>query len=708
MANKTYIVSVGTSLITHYNDKKKDHNPIDIRDYDNPELGPGEDDDSCAQNLDKWLQCKANNTDRKKLSAELGTLLLEKPIPDAKDTILLLHTKTRSGQLCATRIKGILEEVCAGVCVCLISLDKIGKPNDLEFVTAGLPQLIHVLNTKIGEAKADGREVILVPTGGYKAFIPYFVIMGILHQIPCRYVYEESDCVLKLPALPLHIDLDVWSHIEGAIETLAGKDKAEADNSRIFKTLDDRYPGLLTKSDKKLEKSSVAGVFSARAEEQRGKSRLQYHTENSPLLDLLGDELRSKFLRLAAIGPHIWRGDRVPEMADHALLHHADLFAMAERVLLPLFLKEEEFLKPHELFALLCALHLHDCGHVMGGIELKDGVFHRFFVTEIREFHHVLGYLRLKEPCKHALAGVPIYEALSKPKDDTHFEGDSWGDSSNKIWEDYLRVPAILGLYHRKKMKLLNNSTLKDWNGGYRFVANSGLEVLPTFEENFLEPQRVAGQEISFNRALLLVCLLRVIDSLDEQQSRVGGEVALLFHERMLKTQWTAEEKRATRLKPVLQSVMSEKMDCLKKLNSLLDGRIENDKELDKTASAVRAWMSEEKGLTPEQREAAFEYAASRIAVQMLRFQPDPLRKKRHVKAVRISSNIVEQKLGLTVKLLHEPEQAEAKKELERARKSLEEEYQGPEKLDEKSVVCMTLADAGITFAYEVGSCPNK
>ena len=48
--------------------------------------------------------------------------------------------------------------------------------------------------------------VVLNPTGGYKALVPYTVLVGMLKRVPCRYIFEQSDALLELP--PLQVEFE--------------------------------------------------------------------------------------------------------------------------------------------------------------------------------------------------------------------------------------------------------------------------------------------------------------------------------------------------------------------------------------------------------------------------------------------------------------------------------------------------------------------
>ncbi len=48
--------------------------------------------------------------------------------------------------------------------------------------------------------------MILNPTGGFKALVPYTVLVGMLKRASCRYIFEQSEALLDLPPLPIQLD----------------------------------------------------------------------------------------------------------------------------------------------------------------------------------------------------------------------------------------------------------------------------------------------------------------------------------------------------------------------------------------------------------------------------------------------------------------------------------------------------------------------
>jgi len=432
----TYIVSVGTSLIGWYNLQP---NPKKIKNNEEKFWKLAERSGEIFENL--LMNNLPVNNGAPTASAELSSLLKDTNKPAQTDPIKLVHTVTSPAKACAICIKQVLTNLGYSD-IEPIPVTELSDVSGAVFYEKGLPNLIHTLVDLINNAKNQGSEIILIPTGGYKAIIPYFVLMGILFKIPCRYIYEDSDNVIELPPLPLHADLSRWTGLEAILESLEGKKPSAIGTWSLPRKAGilGMIHNLLIEENGSLKKSPLCDLLETRVQEDRRRSELQFKTLNSPLLHYLvkynngnpDNSLKNMFLKIAEIGPNIWKGDRVPEMADHALRHHADLFHLAERILLPIFYHYESryckpFLSTEELFVLLGALHFHDCGHVLGSVTLDDDATLRLFPMEIRDHHHVLGYLRLMEPKKHGGTGKVIHDKLfnqSQSEDDKQFLQD--------------------------------------------------------------------------------------------------------------------------------------------------------------------------------------------------------------------------------------------------------------------------------------------
>ena len=157
-----------------------------------------------------------------KLSAEIHSLAR---IPvKADDRVLLLSSDTPEGLACATAVAGFLEhhwiglqvvtEVVTGLQV--DDAERFRRVGVVEFTRRCLRE-IRDYHTPISGQPAN---VILNPTGGYKALVPYAVLIGMLKNIPCRYIFEQSATLLELPPLPVEFRRSTFEAYKPLLEQL--------------------------------------------------------------------------------------------------------------------------------------------------------------------------------------------------------------------------------------------------------------------------------------------------------------------------------------------------------------------------------------------------------------------------------------------------------------------------------------------------------
>lgn len=654
----TYIVSVGTSLIGWCNHNKFESDEgIPIKEKEWKEGLSNKHDYS-----QKLMKLSLRNGETSIASAELSSLLKDDILkPKSEDSIFLVHTNTLMATACAEFIKKEMEKQ-GYQYIELKPLHGMSDVSGSDFYKKGLPNLIHTLVELINNAQP---EFVLVPTGGYKAIIPYFVLIGILYKIPCRYIYEDSNNVIELPPLPLHADLSQWTGLEAILESLEKKGYTaiyEWSLPRKAGILGMIHNLLIEDEDNLLKKSPLCDLLEKRVQEDRRRSELQFKTLKSPLLHYLVDDnkdnpdksLRDMFLRIAEIGPNIWKGDRVPEMADHALRHHADLFHLAERILLPIFFHYEinlrkPFLSPEELFVLMGALHFHDCGHVLGSITLDDGKKLRLFPMEIRDHHHVLGYLRLMEADKHGGTGKVIHDKLFN---------QSLSEENKQLLQNLLKAIAVIGLYHRKKMLLEKN----DFSWGF-FGQASKPYLLSLKEHLATEPlcvNDINDKPIDYDRASLLVALLRIIDGLDEQASRTGGPDEIAFHLSQLETEAVEEKHRSESLGKSLTA-----LGLMTNIEKIVKGAV--NKFIEKEGKgykdeSLEAFDSLDENTFREQYQSLieknhehegliFEYASALFRTYFKNFQKIPYGEKAFVDQIKIQNCINGEDILFTINL---------------------------------------------------------
>lgn len=587
-------------------------------------------------------------------SAEIDSLL-KKDICDG-DKIILLCSMTVECLYAALAIRMFIKKRSNNIDVNVRVVEGLVEAKEINFEKVGLPSFLNKVYEYVKEGQKGNYKVVLNPTGGYKALFSAMTIVGLICGLEIIYLFEESEYLVTIPALPLQVNIPAWTQIETVVDLLKGK--TDFRDNQIYKNAKDKIGALLIKKDEAqtLEASALVELFKEYANKERGKPELITRTENSPLLSYLKDEPRKIFLHLTEIGHLIWKGDRVPEMADHALRHHSDIFHLAERFLLPIFYYNAEFLSPNELFVLLCALYLHDCGHVIGAIKRKNGSFFRLLPTEIRDHHHVLSYLRLKYPNEKSYLGDLIYNHLC----DTAQDDDNCAQRYQQAWDDYLHTVATIGLYHRKKMKLKENKSYEFFKC-YDLDINDDTEFPPLTERLGLEKERlyVFGNEIELERAILLVSLLRIIDSLDEQVSRTGDVNDIRFHFAHISVLAEDQRRRAETLKSALNENAQNNINNITKLTNLLEGlkkqyRQDEEKGFQPNNNDVQAVTSQQfreklEALiwTKENKVLSLEYVYAYVDCFFKDFQKGPYAEKAYIKGISIDS----QKSGGIIKI---------------------------------------------------------
>ena len=464
--------------------------------------------------------------------AELTALFGRDPKPQKCDCVTLIGTRTNEGDFCCQVLKAIFDNLC--ISCSIIQPKYLGLAEDKTFVEKGLLEFLNRCYDEIMQWKNKDYQVILCPNGGYKALIPYVTLSGLIEGLEIRYVYESSAAAMALPHLPIGPDMAAFEEHLLPLEDIQHETDGEKRKAAIG-ALPENLQSLFNEENG----FSDLGEFLWKAYRTTADlTPLGRATGNKSLLAHLNDDLRAKFRALAGLDHLIWKGDRVPEMVEHASRHHTNLFRIAQRIILPCYrCFGDQFLNDEELFTLLCGLMVHDCGHVVGSVDWpawKTDDKERLFPGEIREFHHILGYMRLEGGCKSSPID-PIYNELQ--------ELDAYkGIDAQKIWESYLKAPATAGLYHRKIMPLKKGEANFSDCGFYN---NSGKGIGPL--ENV--QVEVAGKNIDPQKMLLIVALLRLIDSLDMQSSRAGGISYVNFHMSALGSEISALSLRIKDLK---------------------------------------------------------------------------------------------------------------------------------------------------------------
>lgn len=181
---KTFIVSVGTSVITNYKRKFQ---------Y------------KAAFEIDEVVGHLRNAVEKKLLeetSAEIKTLVKAGISPE--DNVYLLSTDTKDGKIASNILKTFISGVLNNSNVKELIVEGLQVEDSRKFRDEGIKNLISLIQKIIiDETPSD---FYLIISGGFKAVVPYLTIAGMLYDIAVLYIFESTDELIKLPPVPIKFD----------------------------------------------------------------------------------------------------------------------------------------------------------------------------------------------------------------------------------------------------------------------------------------------------------------------------------------------------------------------------------------------------------------------------------------------------------------------------------------------------------------------
>ena len=140
-----------------------------------------------------------------KLSAEIHSLA--RMGLEAKDRVLLLSSDTPEGLACAKAVEGYLVRYQEGLQVITETVAGLQVDDAEKFRRVGVVEFTKRCLREIGDYQSSfsGKDsnVVLNPTGGFKALVPYTVLIGMLKNVPCRYIFEHIRQEVTLSAIGL-------------------------------------------------------------------------------------------------------------------------------------------------------------------------------------------------------------------------------------------------------------------------------------------------------------------------------------------------------------------------------------------------------------------------------------------------------------------------------------------------------------------------
>ena len=136
-------------------------------------------------------------------------------IASPEDEVVLLYTKTPNGELCTREVSRYLKsKKWSNVRLRELPLEE----NEAQFERRGLRELVNILIEEITKAQRENREVIINATGGFKAEIAYTTIVGMIFQVPVKYIYQFFEEPVTFPTLPVSWNVDILLEYEDFFE----------------------------------------------------------------------------------------------------------------------------------------------------------------------------------------------------------------------------------------------------------------------------------------------------------------------------------------------------------------------------------------------------------------------------------------------------------------------------------------------------------
>lgn len=138
----------------------------------------------------------------------------------AQDAIILLHTDTDDGKICAEVVAEVITKEMS-IIPQLKRIAGLQVKDDVAFRKRGIDQLFSVLKElTAGKEYGKDEEVILNITGGFKSVVPYVTLFGLLRRFDVAYIFEGSSKLIRMPPLPVQYDFERIGQAMEAIRRL--------------------------------------------------------------------------------------------------------------------------------------------------------------------------------------------------------------------------------------------------------------------------------------------------------------------------------------------------------------------------------------------------------------------------------------------------------------------------------------------------------
>ena len=139
----------------------------------------------------------------KKASAEINSLY--KMGLGADEVVVFFTSDTEEGEMVATLLADFLRDK-KGCKTEVKRIKGLQIYDRARFDKEGIPNLTEEVVNQI-EKYQYTYSVVINTTAGFKATVPYLTFIGMVFQVPIKYLFEKSEEIIELPSIPLDFDL---------------------------------------------------------------------------------------------------------------------------------------------------------------------------------------------------------------------------------------------------------------------------------------------------------------------------------------------------------------------------------------------------------------------------------------------------------------------------------------------------------------------
>lgn len=154
--------------------------------------------------------------DLRDLSAEIAPLVRNALCAD--DRVVLYCSDTEVGETLSLVLTELLATHYDGLEVVHRRVPGLQVQDERRFRQEGVVNFVKLLGADIDQFGQT--TCILNPLGGYKALVPYSVLVAMVRRIPVQYIFEGTETLLTLPALPLDFPTSLMEALSAVFEMI--------------------------------------------------------------------------------------------------------------------------------------------------------------------------------------------------------------------------------------------------------------------------------------------------------------------------------------------------------------------------------------------------------------------------------------------------------------------------------------------------------